>query len=72
MTMSLSAEAVAVHVLDRHETEVVDQALRIVAARAPKDAQILRDLIDQLRQTNALLDSCRPLRSAARGATSAR
>lgn len=63
MTMSLSAEAVAVHVLDRHETEVVDQALRIVAARAPKDAQILRDLIDQLRQTNALLDSCRPLRS---------
>jgi hypothetical protein len=61
--MSLSAEAVAVHVLDRHETEVVDQALRIVAARAPKDAQILRDLIDQLRQTNALIDSTRALRS---------
>jgi hypothetical protein len=61
--MSLSAEAVAVHVLDSHETEVVDQALRVVAARAPKDAQILRDLIDQLRQTNALLDGTRALRS---------
>ncbi len=61
--MSLSAEAVAVHVLDRHETEVVDQALRVVALKAPKDAQILRDLIDQLRQTNALLDSTRALRS---------
>ncbi len=61
--MSLSAEAVAVQVLDSHETEVVDQALRVVAARAPKDAQILRDLIDQLRQTNALLDSTRALRS---------
>jgi hypothetical protein len=63
VTMSLSAEAVAVHVLDRHETEVVDQALRVVAARAPKDAQILRDLIDQLRQTTALLDNTRALRS---------
>lgn len=61
--MSLSAEAVAVHVLDRHESEVVDQALRIVAARAPRDAQILRDLIDQLRQTNALIEGTRPLRS---------
>lgn len=62
--MSLSAEAVAVHVLDRHEIEVVDRALRVVAARAPVDAQILRDLIGQLRETNALLDSTRPLRSS--------
>jgi hypothetical protein len=61
--MSLSAEAVAVHVLDRHETEVVDQALRVVAAKAPLDAQILRDLIGQLRETNALLDGTRALRS---------
>ena len=63
MMSSLSAEAVAVHVLDRHETEVVDQALRVVAAKAPTDAQILRDLIGQLRETNALLDSTRALRS---------
>jgi len=61
--MSLSAEAVAVHVLDRHETEVVDRALRVVAAKAPTDAQILRDLIGQLRETNALLDGTRALRS---------
>lgn len=63
MMMSLSAEAVAVHVLDRHETEVVDHALRVVAARAPTDAQILRDLIGQLRETTALIDGMRPLRS---------
>ena len=63
LAMSLSAEAVAVHVLDRHEIEVVDRALRVVAARAPVDAQILRDLIGQLRETNALLDNTRPLRS---------
>ena len=61
--MLQSAEVVAVHLLDRHEVEVVDQALRVVAARAPADAQILRDLIDQLRQTNALLDGSRPLRA---------
>ena len=62
LAMSLSAEAVAVHVLDRHEIEVVDRALRVVAARAPVDAQILRDLIGQLRETNALLETTRPLR----------
>lgn len=62
MAMLQSAEAVAVHLLDRHETEVVDQALRVVAARAPADAQILRDLVGQLRETNALLESARPLR----------
>ena len=57
------AEVVAVHLLDRHEVEVVDQALRVVAAKAPADAQILRDLIDQLRHTNALLEGSRPLRA---------
>ncbi|MEZ4400259.1 MAG: hypothetical protein R3B06_09585 [Kofleriaceae bacterium] len=61
--MLQSAEVVAVQLLDNHEVEVVDQALRVVAARAPADAQILRDLIDQLRQTNALLESTRPLRA---------
>ena len=63
MAMLQSAEAVAVHLLDHHEVEVVDQALRLVAARAPVDAQILRDLIGQLRETNALLAGSRPLRA---------
>lgn len=63
MAMLQSAEAVAVHLLDHHEVEVVDQALRLVAARAPADAQLLRDLIGQLRETNALLASLRPLRA---------
>ncbi len=63
MSMLQSAEAVAVHLLDHHEVEVVDEALRLVAARAPVDAQILRDLIGQLRETNALLASSRPLRA---------
>lgn len=63
MAMLQSAEAVAVHLLDHHEVEVVDQALRLVAARAPVDAQILRDLIGQLRETNALLANSRPLRA---------
>lgn len=62
MAMLQSAEAVAVHLLDHHEVEVVDEALRLVAARAPADAQILRDLIGQLRETNALLANSRPLR----------
>lgn len=61
--MLQSAEVVAVHFLDREEVEVIDRALRVVAARAPHDAQILRDLIEQLRQTTALVDNTRPLRA---------
>ena len=49
-------------ILDRHESELVDEALRAVAARMPADAAILDDLIGHLHKASALLDSQRPLR----------
>src|SRR5688572_3796391 len=49
-------------VLDRHETELVEQALHAVASRAPADAEILKGLIEELKATSALLDRQRPLR----------
>jgi hypothetical protein len=59
---SLSAQAFAVSVLDRHESELVEQAMAAVAARSPADAQILQNLINELRATSELLDRQRPLR----------
>jgi len=59
---SLSAQAFAVSVLDRHESELVEQAMAAVAARSPTDAQILQNLINELRATSELLDRQRPLR----------
>ena len=59
---SLSAQAFAVSVLDRHESELVEQAMAAVAARSPSDAQILQNLINELRSTSELLDRQRPLR----------
>lgn len=59
---SLSAQAFAVSVLDRHESELVEQAMAAVAARSPADAQILQNLISELRATSELLDRQRPLR----------
>jgi hypothetical protein len=49
-------------VLDRHETELVEQALELVGARSPADAEILKGLIEELKATSALLDRQRPLR----------
>jgi hypothetical protein len=49
-------------VLDRHESELVEQALHAVAARAPADAEILRGLVEELQATSGLLDRQRPLR----------
>lgn len=49
-------------VLDRHEAELVEQALTAVAARSPADAEILKGLIDELKATSSLLDRQRPLR----------
>ena len=60
--MSFRAEAVAVSVLDRHESELIERALAAVASRNAADAEVLRGLIDQLRETSALLDRTRPLR----------
>ena len=57
-----SAQAYAVRVLDRHESELVEQAMAAVAARSPSDSQILQSLINELRATAELLDRQRPLR----------
>jgi hypothetical protein len=62
-TMSASAaQAYAATVLDRHESELVQQAMEAVASRSPADAAILQGLLGELRATAELLDRQRPLR----------
>jgi hypothetical protein len=63
--MTLSAQAVqalGASVLDRHETELIEQALAAVAAHSQADALILQGLIAELKATAELLDRQRPLR----------
>jgi hypothetical protein len=63
--MTLSAQAVqalGVSVLDRHETELIEQAMAAVAAHSPADALILQGLVVELKATSDLLDRQRPLR----------
>ncbi len=62
MTLPSQAAAPNVTVLDRHETELVEQALAAVNTKSPADAQILRGLIHELEATNVLLERQRPLR----------
>jgi hypothetical protein len=62
MTVSGAAPALVASVLDRHETELVEQALAAVAAASPADAEILKNLIEELKATSSLLDRQRPLR----------
>jgi hypothetical protein len=64
MTLSGVAPAFVsgVSVLDRHETELVEQALAAVGAASPADAEILTNLIEELKATSSLLDRQRPLR----------
>ena len=57
-----AAQAFAASVLDRHESELVEQAMDAVASQSPSDAQILGNLIGELRATSELLDRQRPLR----------
>jgi hypothetical protein len=57
-----TAQAYAASVLDRHESELVQQALETVASRSPADATILQGLLSELRATAELLDRQRPLR----------
>lgn len=59
---SVAAQAFSVTVLDPHESELVEAALSAVAARSPGDAQILNNLIGELRATSELLERQRPLR----------
>lgn len=62
MAMSAVALEIGVRVLDRHESELVDQAMTAVSARSPSDAAILAGLIGELKATAELLDRQRPLR----------
>jgi hypothetical protein len=57
-----AAQAFAAHVLDRHEVELVEQAMNAVAQESPSDAAILQGLISELRATSELLERQRPLR----------
>lgn len=64
--MSLGArspvQAFVASVLDRHETELVEESLAAVESRSPADADILRGLVEELKATSGLLDRQRPLR----------
>ena len=63
--MTLSAQAVqalGVSLLDRHETELVEQAMAAVATHSPADALVLQGLVAELKATSDLLDRQRPLR----------
>jgi len=62
MALGTAPAFAAVSVLDRHETELVEQALAVVSARSPADADILRGLVGELQATSDLLDRQRPLR----------
>jgi hypothetical protein len=63
MSMSTqTAQAYAASVLDRHESELVQQAMEAVASGSPADASILQGLLGELRATADLLDRQRPLR----------
>jgi hypothetical protein len=60
---SLSHSAALVgSVFDRSEADLITEALHAVAARAPADAEVLSDLIADLRETASILDRQRPLR----------
>src|ERR1700744_1065779 len=62
MSASTLVHSFAAHVLDRHEIELVEQALDAVMQRSPSDAVILENLIGELRATSEVLDRQRPLR----------
>lgn len=57
-----SATAATATVLDRQESELVEQAMAAVSARSPSDAQVLTAMIAELQATSELLDRQRPLR----------
>ncbi|MEZ4368387.1 MAG: hypothetical protein R2939_19220 [Kofleriaceae bacterium] len=61
--MQPMAQAISATILDRHEADLVERALRAVASEAPADGEILRGQLEQLHLTAHLLDRQRPLRS---------
>lgn len=60
--MSFAAEAVAVDLFDHEELALVERAMAALAQKAPADAEVLRKLIRQLRDTQRLLEETRELR----------
>jgi hypothetical protein len=60
--VTFSAQTLSGGVLDRHESELVEQAMAAVAVKSPGDAQILHSLVSELRATSELLERQRPLR----------
>jgi hypothetical protein len=60
--MSFAAEAQAIDLFDHRELALVERALSALARREPGDAEVLRKLIRQLRDTQGLLEATRPLR----------
>ena len=61
--MSFAAEAVAVDLFDHRELALVERAMAALQSRAPADAEVLKRLIRQLRDTQELLESTRALRT---------
>jgi hypothetical protein len=61
-TVMSNSAALVGSMFDRHESELIDEALKAVAGRAPADAIVLDDLIGHLREAAVLLDRQRPLR----------
>jgi hypothetical protein len=59
---SIAGPAFVVSVLDRHESELIEQALAAVEAHSTTDADILKGLIEELKATAGLLERQRPLR----------
>jgi hypothetical protein len=57
-------QALGVSVLDRQETELIEQAMAAVAAHSAADAQVLQGLVFELKATSDPLDRQRPLRKA--------
>ncbi len=57
-----AAQTYAGSVLDRHESELVDEALAAVGERSPEDAEILLGLMTELKATSELLERQRALR----------
>jgi 3-hydroxyisobutyrate dehydrogenase-like beta-hydroxyacid dehydrogenase len=62
-------QALGVRVLDRHETELIEQAMAAVAAHSPTDALVLQGLAEGLNfATRAGLDGAKLIETISKGA----
>lgn len=65
MAMSPAEAVVTQGLFDHEESELIDRALAAVTRKAPRDADVLRSLLDQLATLSCALASTRPLRKPA-------